>query len=68
MTGGGRALVCSVGSNTLMGRRRNKEKVRLRADKTHLEIKLELASNQISKYCFVAIIVIAILATINLFV
>ena len=23
MTGGGRAVVCSVGSNTLMGRRRN---------------------------------------------
>lgn len=27
MTGGGKALVCSVGSNTLLARRRNQEKI-----------------------------------------
>jgi hypothetical protein len=41
MTGGGKALVCSVGSNTLLARRRNQEKVQLKQAKTFYEEKLE---------------------------
>jgi len=41
MTGGGKALVCSVGSNTLLARRRNKEKIQLKQAKTFYEDKLE---------------------------
>lgn len=68
MTGGGKALVCSVGKNTLLARRRNQEKVKLNLAKTFLESKLEESCDQISKYCFIATIIIALLATINMFI
>jgi len=41
MTGGGKAVICSVGNNTLLARRRKKEKLQLKQAKTFYEDKLE---------------------------
>lgn len=66
MSGGGKAVICSVGNNTLLARRRKQAKIVLRQAKTFYEDKLETASDQLGKYCIVATLSIAVVASINM--
>lgn len=50
MTGQGRAIVCSVGDNTLLAKIRNPSSLELTEEHTQLEEKLQVAANQIGKY------------------
>lgn len=40
MTGQGKALVCAVGSNTLLARIRGQQEYQIKESSTHLELKL----------------------------
>ena len=54
MTGQGKAIVCSVGKNTLLSRMRRPEDLVLKEQHTDLEQKLDLLANAIKKQAFFA--------------
>jgi magnesium-transporting ATPase (P-type) len=69
MSGGGKAVVCSVGPNTVLGRMGIKQELNMEgAEKTPLKKKLEDSCTQISKYCIFATIVIVIAQVFNLII
>ena len=54
MTGHGKAVVCAVGSNTLLARLRGKEEFHLvQETQTHLDQQLDAMAKQISKYAVI---------------
>lgn len=57
MTGQGKAIVCCVGSNTLLARIRGNEEYQLIVEEqTHLDNKLDQTAKQIGKYALVVMI------------
>jgi hypothetical protein len=50
MTGQGKAVICSVGENTLLARMRQGEDFEIKESHTHLEQKLEITAKSIEKY------------------
>jgi P-type E1-E2 ATPase len=57
MTGQGKAIVCCVGSNTLLARMRGNEEYQMIVEEqTHLDSKLDQTAKQIGKYALVVMI------------
>jgi magnesium-transporting ATPase (P-type) len=56
MTGSGKAIICAVGENTLLARNRHPDSLVLEEQQTHLEKKLDVTANQISKFALMACI------------
>ena len=56
MTGQGKAIVCSVGKNTLLAKSRKPGDLKIEEQNTDLEKKLKKVSDQLSKYALLATI------------
>ena len=68
MSGGGKAIVCAVGVNTSLGRMGISQELTLEGSETPLKKKLEESSQQITKYCVFATMIIVIAMVINMII
>ena len=60
MTGSGKALVCCVGDNTQLARKRKPQDLKIEEQQTYLEEKLEQLANSIQQYALIVAFVIII--------
>jgi magnesium-transporting ATPase (P-type) len=60
MKGEGRAIVCAVGENTFLARRRTKDSLIIEEERTLLEQKLEFLSEVCGKWCYIFCLIIGL--------